>query len=177
MCRNSAMPDGISLRSLRTLCANPAVRSFALLDIGSLLGMVAQIPARQDTGMREDCMSTGFRRRRIEDELRLAVLLQNRIVASYHNRAVRIPIRGQAQAKHHKVCSESHQRRRKNKEDDAEEDSPKAVSQTEGLGHEVLIIALRFYADGVRSSLHTPGTVDNVAIQIHVVTRKGSSLR
>ena len=89
-------------------------------------------------------MNTGFRRRRIEDELRLAVLLQNCIVASYHNRAVRIPIRGQAQAKHRKVCSESHQRRRKNKEDDAEEDSPEAISQSERLGHEVLIIALRF---------------------------------
>lgn len=73
-------------------------------------------------------MDAGLRCGRIENELCLSVLLQHRVITGYYNRTVRIPIRGKAQAKYHKIYTEGQQRRGQNEEDDREEDSPEAVS-------------------------------------------------
>ena len=81
-------------------------------------------------------MNTGFRPGRIEDELCLAVLLQHRIVAGNHNRAVGIPIRSNANSKYCEIDAEGDQCRRQNEEDNREEDSPEAISQSKRLGHE-----------------------------------------
>ena len=90
--------------------------------------MPVQIPARQHAGVGKERAHTSFRRRRIKNELRLAIFLRDRIVAGDHNRTVWIPIRGKAQAEGRKIYAESQQHSRQNEEDNREKDSPQAIS-------------------------------------------------
>lgn len=46
--------------------------------------------------MREECIHAGLRRWRIEDELRFAVFLRNRVVVIHSHRSVGIPFREHA---------------------------------------------------------------------------------
>ncbi len=56
-------------------------------------------------------MHAGFRRRRIEDKLRLPVFLQDGIVVAYYDRAVRIAVGRDPQPKNQEICTEQKQRR------------------------------------------------------------------
>ena len=80
------------------------------LDIGPPLGMSAQVPARQQPGMRKQCIDAALRARRIENKLRPAILLQHSVVTGYDYRSVGMVVRGVANPKHTEVDSK-HQSR------------------------------------------------------------------
>lgn len=88
--------------------------------------------------MREQRVHAGFRRRRIEDELGLAILHQDRIVVVHGDRSVRIFIGGDTDAEGDEVEAEGHDGRRHDGEKHSEDESPDPFSQIfwRSLGHE-----------------------------------------
>lgn len=86
--------------------------------------------------MGEQRVNASFRRRRVEDELRLAAFLRYRIVVGDHDRAVWIPIRRQTHAKHGKVHAEGKHCRCEDEKYGHEKDSPNAIPEDESLRHE-----------------------------------------
>src|SRR6202521_2408901 len=66
--------------------------STIVLDIRTLIWMPAQIPARQPSRVRKQSTHTSLRLGRIENELRLSVLLQHRIIMIHCHGAIRIPV-------------------------------------------------------------------------------------
>jgi len=116
----------------------PQHSSLCVLNIGAPVGMAAQIPAGHRSGMREQGVHAGLRLRRIEDELGLAILEQDRIVMIHGHRSVRISIRGDADAEDGEVEAEGQDCRRQEGEKHGQEKSPEAFSQIRGrnLGHD-----------------------------------------
>ena len=88
--------------------------------------------------MREQGVDASLRLRRIEDELRLAIFQQDRVVVVHGHRSVRISIRGDADAEHDEVQAEREDSHCHEGEKHGQEKSPDAFSQIRGrnLGHE-----------------------------------------
>ena len=86
--------------------------------------------------MGKQCVDASFRPRRVEDELRFAILLRYGIVVGDHDPAVWIPIRRQTHAKHGRVHAEGKHRRCEDQKHGREKDSPEAIPEGESLCHE-----------------------------------------
>ena len=67
------------------------------LDIRVLLRVAAQIPAGLHSSMWIERVYAGLWRGRVKDELRLSVLLSDRVVVGHDNRSVWVAIRTDAQ--------------------------------------------------------------------------------
>jgi len=68
------------------------------LDIRSLLRMAGQVPAGLRSRVRKERMDTGLRLRRIDNELRLAALLQNSGNVVHRHHPIRVAVRGHPNA-------------------------------------------------------------------------------
>jgi len=66
----------------------------------------------------------GLRSRRVENELRLPVLLQHGVRMAHYDRAIGIPVGSSPQAEQTEVDHVREGRRRQNEEKTPEEDSP-----------------------------------------------------
>lgn len=73
--------------------------------------------------MGEQCIRTGFRRRWIEDELRLPILLLNRIVMADDHRAIRMSVHGDTQSKKPEIHAECQDGRAQKTEKNSENNS------------------------------------------------------
>src|SRR3954453_4786650 len=91
-------------------------------DVGPLFRMPAQVPARLQAGVREDRIHTRFRCRRIEDELRLPILLQPGVRMTDYDRTIRLAVRRHAQPEDAKIHTKCQDGCPQNKKQDAEKD-------------------------------------------------------
>lgn len=98
-----------------------------MLDVRSLLGMPAQIPARLYVFVREHGIHTGFGSGRIENELRLSVLLQHGVVAAHRHRSVWVAVRGYTYPKNTKVHPEAKNSEPQYAKQDGQEDAPQPI--------------------------------------------------
>jgi hypothetical protein len=105
------------------------------LDVRPLLRMSAQIPARLHARVWKEGVHAGLRARRVEDELRLPILLQDGVVMSDDYRTVRIPIRDHAQAEQTKINCKRQKARPENREDCAQKNLPQSISE---IGHSLV---------------------------------------
>ena len=82
--------------------------------------MLAQVPAGLHAGVREQRVHAGFSLWRIEDELRLSVLLKNGVVVVHCDRSVSVVVRRCANPEDRKVHAEGQKGHRKDHEQRAE---------------------------------------------------------
>src|ERR1700726_4018585 len=94
--------------------------------------MAAQVPARQPSLMRKQSIHACLRLRWIENELRLSVFLQHRLVMIPRNRAVRISMNRLAQPKNSIVQTIRHSRHTDHSKNYGEEDSSQPHSEVWG---------------------------------------------
>lgn len=71
----------------------PKVSNSPRLNVGVLLGVAAQIPARLHSSMRVERVDAGLWSGRVKDELCFSILLRNRIVMGNDDGSVRISVR------------------------------------------------------------------------------------
>lgn len=74
--------------------------------------------------MREQSIDAGLRRWRIEDELRLPVLLEHSVVVTHHDRAIGIPTGSQANPKDSEVHAKGQNSGCRTNENRPENDPP-----------------------------------------------------
>jgi len=79
--------------------------------------------------VRQERIDAGLGRGRIEDELRFAVLLQDSVVATHHNRAIGIAAGDHTQTEEPQVHEKRQQRSPEKKENEAQENSPEPLSE------------------------------------------------
>ena len=96
-------------------------------NIGSLIRMAAQVPAWQRSRVREQRVHARLGLRRVENKLRLAVLLQDGRVVVHDDRSVGAALGGDSNLKYRKVQSVGEKRHSHDKENSAQEDSPELV--------------------------------------------------
>jgi len=87
-------------------------------DIGSLVGMTAQVPARRGAGVGEQSVDAGFGLGRIEDELSFPILLQDSVVMVHDDGTVPVAVQcqtnvedGEIHAKREYCCGQNAQKR------------------------------------------------------------------
>jgi hypothetical protein len=97
--------------------------------------MLAQVPAGLHPGMRENRFDAGFGLRRIEDELRLSVLLRDGIVMIHRDGAIRVSIGGRAKTEDSEINREGKKSCPQDDEQRSNKNSPEFFSQVTGLGH------------------------------------------
>jgi len=93
-------------------------------NIRALLGMPLQIPAGQVTRVGKEGVDAGPGLRRVKHESGLPVFLQNRVVVPHHDRTVRIPVGGRANAKNREVDAEGQRRGQSERQNRPQEDLP-----------------------------------------------------
>jgi len=81
--------------------------------------------------MREQCIHTRLRPRRIEEELSLAVLLHDGIVMADHNRSIRFPVRCHTQSKQSQVDEKGQDRGSCGKKKHGMENAPDPLPEVE----------------------------------------------
>lgn len=113
-------PSNLELRKVIT-----AELENVLLYVRPPLGVTTQIPAGLQSGMRKQRVHAHLRSRRVKNELRFPVLLQNRVVMTDHNRAIRTAIPRDTQSKQPQIHAEGQDRRSKTSEKNSEQDSSK----------------------------------------------------
>jgi hypothetical protein len=75
-----------------------SIRLYGLSDVGALLGVTLQIPARDVSCAGEQSVDAGLHFWRIEEEFRLAILLRHGVIAGNRDLAEGLAIRGDAVA-------------------------------------------------------------------------------
>jgi hypothetical protein len=95
--------------------------------------------------VRKYSIHAGLRSRRIEDELRLPVLLQDGVIVVDHDRSIRISVRRNADTKNGEICSECQKGRPQQNQQRGEEDPPEPIPEipSRGLGHEARLYSWR----------------------------------
>ena len=106
-----------------------------LLDIRPLIGMPAQIPAGLHSRVREQSVHAGFRLWRIKDELRLAALLEDRVVVIYRNRPIRVAVGRRSDSEDDEIHAEGEDRHPQKGEQRSNEDSSELFPEIAGLRH------------------------------------------
>ena len=107
-------------------------------DIGSLVGMTAQIPARWGAGVGEQSVDAGFGLGRIEDELSFPILLQDSVVMVHDDGTVGVAIEGQANVEEGEIHAKREYRCGQNAHKRGSENSPQPLPEIgdRGLIHE-----------------------------------------
>ena len=110
----------------------------ATSDIGSLVGMAAEIPARRGVGVRKQGVDAGFRLGRIEDELGFPVLLQDSVVMVDDHGSVGVAVQGQANVEDGEIHAKRQYRCRQNAQKRGSETTSQPLSEigSRGLIHE-----------------------------------------
>jgi len=79
--------------------------------------------------MRKQRVHASLRRRRVEDELRLSILLLHGVVMTHHDRAIRIALSSHPQTEQAEVDSERHNGRAQHEDNRAQKDSPEPLPE------------------------------------------------
>ena len=105
------------------------------LDIRPLLRVPFQVPARLHIGVRKKRIHAGFGRRRVEDELCLAVLLQDGVIMTDDYRSVRIAMGKNSQPEQTQIHDKCQDCETEDKQNGTQEDPPYSISQIERSVH------------------------------------------
>jgi hypothetical protein len=98
-------------------------RTFSLSDIGTLIRMATQVPARQKSAVRKCSVDARLGLWRIENQIRFAILLQNGVVVIDRYRAVRSAVGDDTNVEHGEIQGVDQGRRPKNCEQHGDEES------------------------------------------------------
>jgi hypothetical protein len=104
-------------------CGDGAASLHFFSNIGSRFGMALQIPAGQETIVREQGVHAGLQLGRIKDEFGLTAFLLNGVVAVYGDLTERLAVCGDVIAEHNEVRGIADQRNTQH-EREAKDDRP-----------------------------------------------------